>query len=96
MRRDDPGSSSIQIKNCAAERPVSAGPRIARWRCAPRGPGCAREADVIYAIFMLLVLLTLIAAWRRHQLELPLFAVTVLWVLIHLVGDMTTPLTLSF
>jgi uncharacterized membrane protein YjdF len=51
---------------------------------------------VIYAIFLLLVLLTLIAAWRRHQLELPLFAATVLWVLIHLVGDMTTPLTLSF
>ncbi|MBV9238088.1 MAG: hypothetical protein JOZ94_19805 [Xanthobacteraceae bacterium] len=51
---------------------------------------------MIYAIFMLLVLLTLVAAWRRHVLELPLFAVTVLWVLIHLVGDMTTPLTLSF
>ena len=51
---------------------------------------------MIYAIFMLLVLLTLVAAWRRHVLELPLFAVTVLWVLIHLVSDMTTPLTLSF
>jgi uncharacterized membrane protein YjdF len=54
------------------------------------------EADVIYANFMLLVLLTLVAAWRQHVLELPLFALTVLWVLIHLVGDMTTPLTLSF
>ena len=51
---------------------------------------------MIYGTFMLLVLLTLIAAWRKHVLELPLFAVTVLWVLIHLVGDMTTPLTLSF
>jgi hypothetical protein len=51
---------------------------------------------VIYAIFMLLVLLTLIAAWRQHALELPLFAITVAWVLIHLIGDMTTPLTLSF
>lgn len=51
---------------------------------------------MIYGTFMLLVLLTLIAAWRQHVLELPLFAVTVLWVLIHLVGDMTTPLTLSF
>ena len=51
---------------------------------------------MIYAIFMLLVLLTLIATWRRHVLELPLFAVTVVWILIHLVGDMTTPLTLSF
>jgi len=54
------------------------------------------EVNMIYAIFMLLVLLTLVAAWRRHVLELPLFAVTVLWVLIHLVGDMTSPLTLSF
>ncbi len=55
-----------------------------------------READVIYALFMLLVLLTIIAAWHRHVLELPLFAITVVWVLVHLVGDMTTPLTLSF
>lgn len=53
-------------------------------------------ATMIYGTFMLLVLLTLIASWRQHVLELPLFAVTVLWVLIHLVGDMTTPLTLSF
>jgi hypothetical protein len=51
---------------------------------------------MIYAILMLLVLLTLMAAWRRRVLELPLFVVTVLWVLIHLVGDMTSPLTLSF
>jgi hypothetical protein len=51
---------------------------------------------LIYAVFMLLVLLTLTAAWRQHVLELPLFAITVLWVLFHLVGDMTTPLTLSF
>ena len=51
---------------------------------------------MIYAIFMLLVLLTLSAAGAGTLLELPLFAVTVLWVLIHLVGDMTTPLTLSF
>ena len=51
---------------------------------------------MIYGIFMLLVMLTLLAAWRQHVLELPLFGITVLWVLIHLVGDMTTPLTLSF
>ena len=86
----------IKIKIVPLRGPFSAGRRIARWRYAPRGPGCAREADVIYAIFMLLVLLTLIAAWRQHVLELPLFAVTVLWVLIHLVGDMTSLLTLSF
>jgi uncharacterized membrane protein YjdF len=65
-------------------------------RFAPSGLHTRNEASVIYAIFMLLVLATLIAAWRRHVLELPLFTVTVLWVLIHLVGDMTSPLTLSF
>jgi hypothetical protein len=76
-------------------------PRIARrdWE-GPASPLHAGDgsdgATMIYAIFMLLMLLTLIAAWRRHVLELPLFAVTVLWVLIHLVGDMTSPLTLSF
>jgi hypothetical protein len=51
---------------------------------------------VVYAIFMLLVLLTLAAAWRGYALELPLFLVTAVWVLVHLVLDMTTPLTLSF
>ena len=51
---------------------------------------------MIYAIFMLLVLLTLIASWRGHWSELPLFGVTIVWVLVHLVADMTTPLTLSF
>ena len=30
------------------------------------------------------------------MLELPLFLVTVAWVLVHLVLDMTDPLTLSF
>jgi hypothetical protein len=51
---------------------------------------------MVYAIFMLLVLLTLAAGWRGNILELPLFLVTVAWVLVHLVLDMTTPLTLSF
>jgi len=51
---------------------------------------------MVYAIFMLLVLLTLAAAWRRHALELPLFLVTLAWVLAHLIADMTNPLTLSF
>ncbi len=51
---------------------------------------------MIYAIFMLLVLLTLVATWREHALQLPLFALTVAWVLVHVVLDMTTPLTLSF
>ena len=51
---------------------------------------------MVYAIFMLLVLLTLAAVWRRHVLELPLFLVTLAWVLVHLLADMTNPLTLSF
>ena len=51
---------------------------------------------MIYAVFMLLVMLLLVASRRRHVLELPLFCVTSLWVLAHLVADMTTPLTLSF
>jgi hypothetical protein len=51
---------------------------------------------LVYAIFMLLVLLTLAAVWRRHVLELPLFLVTLAWVLVHLLADMTNPLTLSF
>lgn len=51
---------------------------------------------MVYAIFMLLMLLTLAAAWRGHALELTLFLVTVAWVLVHLVLDMTSPLSLSF
>lgn len=51
---------------------------------------------MVYAIFMLLTLMTLVANWLRHPLQLPLFIVTVVWMAAHLVLDMTTPLTLSF
>jgi hypothetical protein len=51
---------------------------------------------MVYALFMLLVLLTLSAMWRAHALALPLFFLTAAWVLLHVVRDMTTPLTLSF
>ncbi len=51
---------------------------------------------MIYAIFMLLALAILVASWRRHALELPLFILTVAWVFVHLVLDMTTPLGLSY
>ncbi len=51
---------------------------------------------MIYAVFMVLVLLTLVASWRRHLLELVLFCITVVCVLAHLIADMTTSLTLSF
>jgi hypothetical protein len=51
---------------------------------------------MIYALFMILVLLTLGAMWRGHMLQLPLFLLTVALVLVHVLSDMTTPLTLSF
>lgn len=51
---------------------------------------------MIFALFMLMVLSILIASWRRNALELPLFILTVVWVLVYLISDMTTPLTLSF
>jgi hypothetical protein len=55
-----------------------------------------RERAMVYAIFMLLTLMTLAANWLRHPLQLPLFIVTVVWMAVHLALDMTTPLTLSF
>jgi hypothetical protein len=51
---------------------------------------------MVYALFMLLVLLTLGAMWRGNALALPLFFLTAAWILLHVVRDMTTPLTLSF
>ncbi len=51
---------------------------------------------MVYALFMILVLLTFAAMWRRHALQIPLFLLTVAWVLLHVVRDMTTPLSLSF
>ena len=51
---------------------------------------------MIYAVFMALVLLTLLASWRRHWVELTLFCIPVASVLAHLIADMTSPLTLSF
>jgi hypothetical protein len=51
---------------------------------------------MVYALFMILVLLTFAAMWRRNALQIPLFLLTVAWVLVHVVRDMTTPLTLSF
>ena len=51
---------------------------------------------MVYALFMLLVLLTFGAVWRGHALALPLFLLTLAWVLLHVVRDMTTSLALSF
>ncbi len=52
--------------------------------------------SMIFAVPMLLVALTLLASWRRHALELPLFFITVAFTLGYLITDMTTRLTLSF
>ncbi len=51
---------------------------------------------MVYALFMVMVLLTFGAIWRAHVLQIPLFLLTVAVVLLHVVSDMTTPLTLSF
>ena len=51
---------------------------------------------MIYAVFMALVLLTLLAPRRGYGLELTLFCITVVCVLAQLIADMTSPLTLSF
>jgi hypothetical protein len=52
---------------------------------------------MIFAIFMVLVLLTLGASWHGEALLLvPIFVVTVAAVLAYLIYDMTTPLTLTF
>jgi hypothetical protein len=51
---------------------------------------------MIYAAFMLLILLTLVASLRKHVLEMPLFCITMLCALAYLIADMTSPLTLSF
>jgi hypothetical protein len=51
---------------------------------------------MVYALFMVLVLLTFGAVWRAHALALPLFLLTMAWVLLHVARDMATPLTLSF
>jgi hypothetical protein len=51
---------------------------------------------MIYALFMVLVLLTFAAAWHKHPLQFALFLLTIAPVLLHLINDMTTRLSLSF
>ena len=41
---------------------------------------------MVYALFMILVLLTLGAVWRKRPLRFPLFLLTVAWVLLHVVA----------
>ena len=51
---------------------------------------------MIYALFMLAILIVLGTMWRGHRLAVPLFLVTLAAVVAFLVSDMTSPLTLSF
>ena len=75
----------------AAAGSVSDGFIAGRWK-----PDWKVTSRMVYALFMILVLLTFGAMWRGHALQLPLFLLIVAWVLIHVVRDMTTPLTLNF
>jgi hypothetical protein len=56
----------------------------------------ARVCAMVYALFMILVLLTFGALWRAHALGLALLFLTLAFLLVHVVRDMTTSLSLSF
>lgn len=51
---------------------------------------------VLYALFMLAVLIVLLAIWRGHRVALPMLLATLAVLSAFLVSDMTTPLTLNF
>ncbi len=51
---------------------------------------------MLYALFMLAVLVVLGTMWLGHRLTVPLFLLTLAVVAGFLISDMTTPLTLSF
>jgi len=52
---------------------------------------------MVYALLMILVLLTFGSMWRGNGVSaLALFIVTAAFLVVHVVADMTTPLTLSF
>ncbi len=51
---------------------------------------------MLYALFMLAILIVLGTMWRGHRLTVPLFLVTLAMVAGFLISDMTSPLTLSF
>jgi hypothetical protein len=51
---------------------------------------------MVYALFMLAILLVLRAMWRGRPAALPLFLLTFAVVSVFLILDMTSPLTLSF
>lgn len=51
---------------------------------------------MIYALFMLAILIVLGTMWMGHRLTVPLFLLTLAAIAGFLISDMTTPLTLSF
>lgn len=51
---------------------------------------------MVYALFMLAVLIVLGAMWFGHRLTVPLFLLTLAIIAGFLISDMTSPLTLSF
>lgn len=51
---------------------------------------------MLYALFMLAVLVVLGTMWRGHRMTVPLFLLTLAIVAGFLISDMTTPLILSF
>ncbi len=51
---------------------------------------------MLYAVFMLAILIVLGLMWRGFRVSVPMFLVTLAAVAVYLVSDMTTPLTLSF
>lgn len=55
-----------------------------------------KEAIVLYALFMLAILVVLGTMWLGHRMTVPLFLLTLAVVAGFLISDMTTPLTLSF
>lgn len=51
---------------------------------------------MLYALFMLAILIVLGVMWFGHRLTVPLLLLTLAIVAGFLISDMTTPLTLSF
>lgn len=51
---------------------------------------------MLYALFMVAILVVLGTMWRGHRVAIPLFLITLATVAVFLVSDMTTALTLSF
>jgi hypothetical protein len=51
---------------------------------------------MIFAVFMLAILVTLFAMWRGHVSQMPMFLITGIAIVLFLLWDMDTALNLSF